>query len=123
LTAAFSPWEARRDNVFLPKEVSEMADGLILEFEGFGEETYRRVNERLGIDMDSGEGDWPAGLLSHTGGAKPGGWVVFEVWASRDDQERFMSERLGQALAEGGVGGPPSRVEWIDLAAHRNLDG
>jgi hypothetical protein len=97
-----------------------MADGLILEFEGFGAETYERVNELLGIDMVSGEGDWPEGLIAHTGGAKDGGWVVFEVWASRADQERFMHERLGKALREGGVDGPPSRVEWLALSAHHN---
>ncbi len=100
-----------------------MADGLILEFEGFGEETYKQVNERLGIDMASGEGNWPAGMLAHTGGAKEGGWVVFEVWSSRADQERFMDERLGKALAETGVEGPPARLEWIEISAHRNPGG
>ncbi|MGV1047763.1 MAG: hypothetical protein ACOYD4_04455 [Solirubrobacterales bacterium] len=99
-----------------------MADGLILEFDGLDAETYERVNELLGVEMATGEGDWPDGLLSHSGGAKPGGWVVFEVWASRADQERFMSERLGQALREGGVEGPPSRVEWLELAAHHNFE-
>ncbi len=100
-----------------------MADALILEFDGFDKDVYERVNEILGLDMDSGEGDWPAGLLVHTAGAKPGGWVVLEVWESRADQERFMTERLGQALAEGGVDTPPSRVEWLDVAAHRNFGG
>jgi hypothetical protein len=100
-----------------------MADGLILEFEGFGADTYERVNELLGIDMASGEGDWPAGLLAHTGGAKERGWVVFEVWSSRADQERFLEERLGPALAEAGVEGPPARLEWIEISAHRNPSG
>jgi hypothetical protein len=101
-----------------------MADGLILEFDGLDAETYERVNELLGIDMASGEGDWPAGLISHTGGAKAGGgWVVFEVWSSRAEQERFMEARLGQALKEGGAEGPPSRLEWLDLSAHHNPGG
>jgi hypothetical protein len=99
-----------------------MAAGLILEFDGFGIETYERVNERLGIDMESGEGDWPQGLLFHTAGAKPGGWVVLEVWDSQEDQERFMAERLGRALEEGGVEGPPSRAEWLDLAARHHFE-
>jgi hypothetical protein len=98
-----------------------MADALILEFEGFGEDVYESVNRELGIDMRTGEGDWPAGLISHTGAAKPGGWVVFEVWSSRGDQERFMAERLGPALQVGGVDGPPSRAEWLDLAAHHSF--
>ncbi len=100
-----------------------MAAGLILEFDGFGRETYEAVNERLGIDVESGAGDWPDGLLYHAGGAKPGGWVVFEVWESQANQERFMAERLGRALQEAGVNGPPSRAEWIDLAAHRTVAG
>jgi hypothetical protein len=100
-----------------------MADGLILEFDGFGVEKYEQVNELLGIDMGSGDGDWPAGMLAHTGGAKDGGWVVFEVWASQADQEAFMRDRLGPALAEAGVEGPPARLEWIEVAAHRNPGG
>ncbi len=95
-----------------------MAKGLILEFDGIGIAEYKAVNGRLGIDMASGQGDWPAGLVFHAGGEKPGGFVVFEVWESQEDQERFMNGRLGRALQEGGVNAPPSRVEWIDLAAH-----
>ncbi|HET7121083.1 MAG TPA: hypothetical protein VFI17_07515 [Solirubrobacterales bacterium] len=98
-----------------------MADGLILEFEGYGLDEYERVNGKLGIDMASGEGDWPQGLLFHSAGGKDGGFVVYEVWASQADQQRFMEERLGQALREGGIDGPPARVEWLNLASARNL--
>jgi hypothetical protein len=96
-----------------------MAEGLILEFDGLSAEDYKRVNELLGIDMESGEGDWPAGLHTHVGGASDGGWIVFELWASRADQERFLEERLGPALAEAGIEGPPARMEWIEISAHR----
>lgn len=95
-----------------------MPEGLILEFDGVGVEQYRAVNERLGIDPVSGQGDWPEGLLSHAGGAKPGGWVVVEVWRSREAQERFMNERLGPALQEGGITGPPARLQWLELAGY-----
>jgi hypothetical protein len=94
-----------------------MAEGLILEFDGLGADAYRQVNEQLGIDMDSGEGDWPRGLVTHVGGGKAGGWVVFELWDSREDQERFLADRLGPALARAGVEGPPARMEWIEVAA------
>lgn len=97
-----------------------MAEGLILEFDGVGREEYDAVNEKLGIDQESGQGDWPEGLLFHAGGAKPQGWVVFEVWESQQAQEQFMNQRLGRALQEGGINGPPSRVEWLDLAAHNS---
>jgi hypothetical protein len=95
-----------------------MADGLILEFDGVGREQYDAVNQRLGVDPQSRQGDWPAGLIFHAGGAKPGGWVVFEVWESREAQQRFMNERLGQALQEGGITEPPARVQWLELAAY-----
>lgn len=94
-----------------------MPEGLILEFDGVGRDQYASVNERLGIDMETGAGDWPSGLVFHAGGAKAGGWVVFEVWESRDAQERFMNDRLGRALGEGGITEAPTRVEWLDLAA------
>jgi hypothetical protein len=95
-------------------------EGLILEFDTLGVDDYRRVNELLGIDMESGEGDWPAGLMTHVGGAKDNGWIVFELWASRADQERFLADRLGPALAEAGVDGPPARMEWIEVAASQS---
>jgi hypothetical protein len=99
-----------------------MADALVLEFDE-DRALYERVNGLLGIDPASGEGDWPPGLLFHSGAAKPGGFLVFEIWESKADQERFMEERLGRALQEGGVSGPPSRLEWLDLAAYHNLAG
>jgi len=98
-----------------------MAEGLIPEFDGVERAAYDAVNERLGIDEQSGEGDWPSGLHFHAGGAKPGGWVVFEVWESREAQSAFMNGRLGRALREAGINAPPSRAEWLDLAAYRSL--
>ncbi len=94
-----------------------MADGLILEFEGVGAEQYNAVNKLLGIDMDSGQGDWPQGLISHLGASKPGGLVVVEVWESKPQQEAFMHDRLGQALQEGGVTAP-TRVEWLQVEGY-----
>ena len=94
-----------------------MAEGLILEFEGVGVEDYWAVNDALGLDQQTNEG-WPDGLIFHSAGAKPGGWVVFEVWDSRASQESFMAARLGAALQAGGISGAPSRVEWLELAAY-----
>jgi hypothetical protein len=104
-------------------EAREMAEGLILEFEGVGREQYDAVNARLGIDQYSGQGDWPAGLVFHAGGAKAGGWVVYEVWETREAQEQFMNERLGRALQEGGITAPPARAEWLELAAYNSPAG
>ncbi len=96
-----------------------MADALILEFDGVGREEYEAVNKVLGIDMSTGTGNWPEGLVMHSAGAtRDGGWVVYEVWDSVEAQERFMNERLGPALQQGGITDPPSRADWVDLHAH-----
>jgi hypothetical protein len=91
-----------------------MAEVLILEFEGFGRDTYEAVNAQLGIDPETGEGDWPDGLEFHAGGATPNGWAVLEVWASKDSQQQFMDGRLGAALGASGVTAPPTRAEWLE---------
>jgi len=95
-----------------------MSEALILEFTGIGEAEYAAVNKQLGIDMRTGQGDWPAGLLSHAAGtAEDGTFIVTEVGASRADQDAFMSTRLGAALGAGGVTAPP-RVRWVPLLAY-----
>ncbi len=95
-----------------------MAVGLILKFDGIGRDVYEAVNVRLHIDMNSGAGDWPDGLLSHAGGlAENGSLIVMEIWESREAQGRFMQDRLGRALAEGGVTAQPE-ITWIDMIAY-----
>jgi hypothetical protein len=101
-----------------------MAAGLILEFEGVTTKEYSAVNKELGIDMGTGEGDWPEGLVSHSAGLNENGHlVVMEVWDTPEHQARFMEERLGEALGKGGITGPPSSVTWIELEAHHTPGG
>ena len=95
-----------------------MAELFVLEFEGFDKDAYKKVNELLGIDMTTGEGDWPPGLLSHAAGRIENGWTVVEVWESREAQEKFMNGRLGPALGKAGVTKPPKKAEWTKLRAH-----
>ncbi len=95
-----------------------MAAGVVLEFQGVDASQYEAVNKKLGIDMKTGKGDWPAGMLSHAGGlTDDGGLVVMEVWESQEAQGKFMESRLGAALQEVGVPAP-SRVTWVDLIAY-----
>jgi hypothetical protein len=101
-----------------------VAAGLILEFEGVTLKEYEAVNAALGIDPATGEGDWPDGLVTHTAGLNDAGHlVVIEVWDTTEHQARFMEDRLGEALAKGGVSGPPSSVTWVELAAHHQIGG
>jgi hypothetical protein len=97
-----------------------VSDALILEFQGASPDQYNAVNTILGIDPATGEGDWPHGLLSHTGAAGAGGILVFEVWDSQQSQGEFMASRLGPALGEAGLP-EPTRVEWLSvLGAHHD---
>jgi hypothetical protein len=104
------------------REAGVMAAALILEFEGVTKKEYAAVNKELGIDPETGEGNWPDGMVSHSAGLnEDGALVVIEVWDTPQHQARFMDERLGEALAKGGVSGPPSSVTWIELEAHQHL--
>ena len=95
-----------------------MSDAIILEFKGVTAAQYEAVNTILGIDQATGEGDWPEGLLSHTGATGEGGsLVVFEVWDSQESQGTFMGSRLGPALDKVGLP-DPARVEWLSIVGN-----
>ncbi len=97
-----------------------MAELLILEFEGVSEADYRRVNDQLGLDPDTGNGEWPPGLIIHLAGmGDDGRGFVVEGWTSREAQEAFMQKRLGAAMAQAAVTATPS-VTWATLiGVHR----
>jgi hypothetical protein len=93
-----------------------MAETILLEFEA-SVDLYTAVNALLGLDMASGDGDWPVGLISHVGSSGSGKLVVFEVWESQAHQQAFMDNRLGPALHEAGAP-QPDRVEWFHTEGH-----
>ena len=100
-----------------------MAELLILEFEGVTESDYRSVSAQLGIDPDTGEGDLPAGQITHHAGLTDDGrLVIAETWASREAQAAFMENRLGPALAQGGVTATP-KVTWGIVQGSRGGGG
>jgi len=98
-----------------------MPAGLILRFPGKSRADYDAVNAKLDIDMTAGT-NFPDGLLSHAAGEDGGALYVIEVWESREAQGRFMQERLGRALQEGGVTGAPE-ITWIDPLVSYNTPG
>jgi hypothetical protein len=82
------------------------------------------VNKTLGIDMDTGKGNWPPGLQVHAAGLnETGDLVITEVWDTPEHQARFLEERLGTALEQAGIVEPPSSVTWIELVAHHRPGG
>jgi quinol monooxygenase YgiN len=99
-----------------------MPEALILEFNGVSEADYEAVSKQLGIDVQTGRGDWPAGLLSHAAGtADDGLFVVSEVWSSRAAQESFLASRLGAAFAAVGLTAAPT-MRWVPLLAYHRPD-
>jgi len=101
-----------------------MAAELILVFEGVTTKEYDAVNKELGINPGTGEGDWPEGLSTHAAGLdQDGHLVVTEVWDTPQHQAKFMQDRLGPALAKGGIAGGPSSVTWIELVSHHHPHG
>jgi hypothetical protein len=95
-----------------------MPEALILEFTGLNDADYAAVNANLGIDPETGKGDWPAGLLSHAAGNGAGSsFVVVEVWTSQADQAAFLEGRLGPALGAAGVTAVPT-MRWVPLVAY-----
>ena len=95
-----------------------MSSACILEFNGVSASQYHEVNGYLGIDEANAEGDWPAGMVSHTGSTGDhDNFVVFEVWDSKEAQHDFMESRLGAALGKAGLP-EPSRFEWFDVEGH-----
>jgi hypothetical protein len=113
---------SRRADQQRKRKVDVMAAELILEFEGITTTEYWAVNKALGIDAATGEGTWPDGMVAHSAGLNEAGHlVVIEVWESTEHQARFMQERLGPALIEGGITGPPSSITWIELVSHQHI--
>jgi hypothetical protein len=70
----------------------------------------------LGIDQDTGEGDWPPGLITHLAGIDGDRGYMIESWASREAQAEFMQNRLGPAMGEAGVTAVP-KVTWATVVA------
>ena len=70
------------------------------------------------IDPDTGEGDWPDGLVDHIG-AFGDHLVVVELWESQAKQAAFMESRLGPALGKAGLP-EPSRAEWLSVKGHHH---
>ena len=77
---------------------------------------YDSFGVKLGVDANPAEG-----LLIHTAGfSADGTFRIFEVWESREAQERFERERLMPIIQEmmaAGTGAPPVRQEVYDLHA------
>ena len=78
---------------------------------------YDAISARIDL-----AGDWPKGLVIHTVGFDDVNSVfrIYDVWESREDGERFFTERLMPAVQEemGAMGADmagPERESWYEL--------
>ena len=85
-----------------------MAVTLVVEFPGATQDQYDETIEAVGMTPGSNN-DLPYGMISHVAGPSSSGWIVVDVWESRADFDRFLEERLSQALVQAGLSTPTVR--------------
>jgi hypothetical protein len=89
-----------------------MAVGMLMQAPGMTAEIYDSVMEHLDWD----EQELPQGFVSHFAGPTEDGWLVFDVWESKEDFERFLQDRLMTALtAATGGQAPPIEPRFIPI--------
>lgn len=100
-----------------------MAEVIVIEFSASDAGSiYQRVNKILKWEGVPTPDVRPKGLLSSIAGESGDKLVVVETWESKADQEKFMHDQLGPALAEAHVA-PPARVEWFHNVTDFHLSG
>ena len=90
-----------------------MAVGMLMQAPGLNAELYDSVMEHLEWE----EKDLPDGFVSHYAGPAKDGWLVFDVWESQEDFERFAQERLVPALSA-ATGGQAPAIEPQFISLH-----
>ena len=82
-----------------------MAVVLLIEVPGGTIEQYDSVVRQL----EEGGGHLGEGQTFHVSGPTDDGFMVVDVWNSREDFDRFIQGRLGEAIQAAGVPEPQVR--------------
>ena len=82
-----------------------MAVALLMEFPMATQANYDKIMENLGMER-YGTQDLPEGLICHVAFPAEKGWMVVDVWDSREDFDRFLQERLMSAVTRAGMPRP-----------------
>ena len=73
-------------------------------------DTHLKIHEAVGDEPIKG-------LIFHGGGPSERGVHSLDVWESKEDSERFFTERMVPALQRMGVqGGPPLSFQEFELS-------
>ena len=87
-----------------------MAVAVILEFDGANLDQYEQVIEKMGFEHEGSGG--PGGLF-HWVTKTDNGIRVTDVWATREDFEKFSEEKIVPISQE--VGLPQPQVEFQEV--------
>jgi hypothetical protein len=63
---------------------------------------YDRLNDEMNTNSDL-----PSGLIHHYAARDGEDMLIWDIWESQEDYERFMNERLMPAFAKVSGGPPP----------------
>lgn len=75
-----------------------MAIGIIFEAAGVTQAQYEQARDQAAPGNQP-----PPGMLYHAAGPIEGGFCVVEVWESQEAAQRFLDEKLGQALQAANI--------------------
>jgi hypothetical protein len=84
-----------------------MAVVLVADIPGMTSETYRQAIEQVRAQLRAAPG-----FVAHAGTPTPQGFRVTEIWASRDDCERFLRDTIMPMAQQ--VGLPPFQPEILE---------
>ena len=86
---------------------------------GMTSEQYEKLGERMfgARSSDFSAAEAPDGLLMHSAGPHPDGWMVYDIWQSREHLQKFFTERLMPAAQELGLerGGEPQIIDLYNI--------
>lgn len=75
-----------------------MSIGLVFEGSAVTQAQYDQVAKEVSPDNKR-----PNGMLYHAAGSSPTGWRVVEIWESQEAADRFLKEKLGEALKRANI--------------------
>jgi hypothetical protein len=79
-----------------------MAVVMTTQIPGATTEVYDSINREMGV-----EDDLPQGLIAHYAAHTGDAMLIFDVWESKEDYDRFEQDKLMPAVQKLGMGPPP----------------
>jgi quinol monooxygenase YgiN len=89
-----------------------MAIAVIFEASGVTQAQYEQVRDEVAPGNRR-----PPGMQYHVAGPTDNGWYVVEVWESQEALDRFIQDKLGQALPKAGITVHPRVVQVANVMA------